>query len=451
MTATHASLSRRLLFGAAVFIALALVVAGAFIGFALRRFITGQIDQRLDSQIISVASAIETGPGGQAQMTRDVDGPPFNRPESGWYWQVLGTSLKSRSLGAENLTPDLKPDRLNETRPFPADQAGPYDEPLHLRIQRRRVGASTMTIAVSAPRAALNRPLRDAMTTLAISLGVLGLALLLAIVLQVRLGLRPLRRLRADLAAVAAGRLERVPAEQPEEVRPVVAEMNLLLDQNAAGLARARRHVANLAHGLKTPLTTLALALAEPGRDQDGSLRRLATLMDRRIRHHLGRAKAAAQGGPARARTQVLRHFVDFGEAFAKIYAGKNVTFEVDVPADLTAACEAEDLDEMLGNLLDNAFKWSRCTVKVSVREAGPDAVISIQDDGAGLSDGELPEALLPGRRLDQSVPGYGFGLPITRELAELYGGSLSLSRSELGGLKAELHLPRGSAFGASP
>jgi len=258
--------------------------------------------------------------------------------------------------------------------------------------------------------------------------------------------LRPLRRLRADLAAVAAGRLDRVPAEQPEEIRPVVAEMNALLDQNAEGLARARRHVANLAHGLKTPLTTLALALAEPGRDQDGSLRRLATLMDRRIRHHLGRAKAAAQDGPARARTEVLRHLVDFGDALAKIHAGKDVTFDVDVPADLTAACDPQDLDEMLGNLLDNAFKWSRGIVKVSAGEAGPDAVIAIEDDGAGLSDGEWAEALLPGRRLDESVPGYGFGLPITRELAELYGGALSLSRSHLGGLKAELRLPRGRA-----
>jgi signal transduction histidine kinase len=443
MKAGHASLSRRLLFGAAIFITLALVVAGGFIGFALRRFITGQIDQRLDSQILSVASAIETGPGGQPRMTRDVDGPPFNRPESGWYWQVLDTNLKSRSLGAENLAPDLKKERLDEPRPFPSDQTGPYDEPLHLRIQRRHVGPSTVTIAVSAPRAALNGPLREAMTTLAISLGALGFALLLAIFLQVRLGLRPLRRLRSDLADVAAGRLERVPAEQPEEIRPVVAEMNTLLDQNAEGLARARRHVANLAHGLKTPLTTLSLALAEPGRDQDGSLRKLATLMDRRIRHHLGRAKAAAQDGPARAHTKVLRHIADFGEAFEKIYAGKDVKFDMDVPAELTVACEAQDLDEMLGNLLDNAFKWSRGNVKVSALEPGADAVIGIEDDGPGLSDGELPEAMLPGHRLDESVPGYGFGLPITRELAELYGGSLSLSRSALGGLKAELRLPR--------
>jgi signal transduction histidine kinase len=445
MKATHASLSRRLLFGAAVFITLALVIAGGFIGFALRRFITGQIDQRLDSQIISIASAIETGPRGQLQMTLDVDGPPFNRPESGWYWQVLGTNLKSRSLGAENLAPDLKKEHPDETRPFPVDQAGPFDEPLHLRVQRRRAGASNVTIAVSTPRAALNGPLRQAVTTLAVSLGVLGVALLLAIFLQVRLGLRPLRRLRADLADVAAGRLQRVPAEQPEEVRPVVTEMNTLLDQNAEGLARARRHVANLAHGLKTPLTTLSLALAEPGRDRDGSLRKLATLMDRRIRHHLGRAKAAAQDGPARARAQVLRHVADFGEAFAKIHAGKEVKFDVDVPADLTVACEAQDFDEMLGNLLDNAFKWSRNKVKVSAVELGADAVIAIEDDGAGLSDGELPEAMLPGRRLDESVPGYGFGLPITRELAELYGGSLSLTRAALGGLKAELRLPRGT------
>jgi len=168
--------------------------------------------------------------------------------------------------------------------------------------------------------------------------------------------------------------------------------------------------------------------------------------MDRRIRHHLGRAKAAAQHGPARTRTEVLRHIVDFGEAFAKIHAGKDVTFDVDVPAGLMAACDAQDLDEMLGNLLDNAFKWSRGHVNVGASEAGPDAVIAIEDDGPGLSDGELAEAVLPGRRLDESVPGYGFGLPITRELAELYGGSLSLTRSSLGGLKAELRLPRGSS-----
>ncbi|MGZ3324339.1 MAG: ATP-binding protein [Xanthobacteraceae bacterium] len=136
---------------------------------------------------------------------------------------------------------------------------------------------------------------------------------------------------------------------------------------------------------------------------------------------------------------------MDFGEAFAKIYAGKDVKFDLDVPAELTVACEAQDLDEMLGNLLDNAFKWSRGKVKVSASEVGSDVVIAVQDDGAGLSDGELPEALLPGRRLDESVPGYGFGLPITRELAELYGGSLSLSCSSLGGLKAELRLPRGT------
>ena len=148
-------------------------------------------------------------------------------------------------------------------------------------------------------------PLREAMTTLAISLAVLGLALVLAIVFQVRLGLRPLERLRRSVADVRAGRSDRVASEQPLEIQPLVSELNALLAQNADNLERARRHVANLAHGLKTPLATLSIALSERGRDSNGELHPLVALMERRIRHHLGRARAAALSGPVRTRTLI--------------------------------------------------------------------------------------------------------------------------------------------------
>jgi signal transduction histidine kinase len=305
------------------------------------------------------------------------------------------------------------------------------------------VGRTPVTIVASAPRSAVNGPLREAMTTLAISLAVLGLALVLAIVLQVRLGLRPLERLRQSVADVRSGRSERVPAEQPLEILPLVSELNGLLEQNAANLERARRHVANLAHGLKTPLATLAIALSERGRDAGGELYSLVELMERRIRHHLGRARAAALSGPTRAQTLIAPRIDDVGVALGKIYADKRIALAQNVPHDLAVACEQQDFDEMAGNLLENAFRWAHNKVEVHAdHDDGRSVAIVIEDDGPGLRLDQIPQVLRPGERIDENSPGFGFGLPITRELAELYGGELNLDASVLGGLRVALRLP---------
>jgi signal transduction histidine kinase len=305
------------------------------------------------------------------------------------------------------------------------------------------VGRIPVTILASAPRSAVNGPLREAMTTLGISLAVLGLALVLAIVLQIRLGLRPLERLRQAIADVRTGRSERVPAEQPLEILPLVSELNALLEQNAANLERARRHVANLAHGLKTPLATLAIALSERGRDTATELHSLVVLMERRIRHHLGRARAAALSGPTRTQTLIAARIDDVGNVLGKVYADKRIGLAVDVPRDLAVACEQQDFDEMAGNLLENAFKSARTKVEISAHhDDARSVVIVIEDDGPGLRPDQIPQVLRPGERIDENTPGFGFGLPITRELAELYGGELDLDASALGGLRVTLRLP---------
>jgi signal transduction histidine kinase len=445
MKLKYASLSRRLLVGAAVFIALALVAAAIVIGFVLHRFVQGQIDQRLDTQIVFLSSMLTATDEGFISLAGNADGPPFNRPARGWYWEVVGPRniLRSHSLeGASIEVPDFRrPPR--EERPAPAEGPGPGNAALHFRMQRVTVGRTSVTIVVSAPRSAVNGPLREAMTTLAISLVVLGLALVLAIVLQVRLGLRPLERLRQAVADVRTGRSERVPAEQPREILPLVAELNGLLEQNAANLERARRHVANLAHGLKTPLATLAIALSERGRDGASDLHSLVVLMERRIRHHLGRARAAALSGSTRAQTLIAPHIDDVGNALGKIYADKKIAFAQDVPRDLAVACEQQDFDEMAGNLLENAFRWARNKVEIHAQHDDRRFVaIVIEDDGPGLQPDQIPQVLRPGERIDESAPGFGFGLPITRELAELYGGELSLDASVLGGLRVTLRLP---------
>ena len=240
MSLRHASLNRRLLAGAAVFIALALVVAAIVIGFVLHRFVQGQIDQRLDTQIVFLSSMLTAADDGVVAVVGNADGPPFDRMARGWYWEVIGPAnvLRSRSLGGADIdVPELRrPPR--EARPTPAEGVGPGNTALHFRIQQVTLGRTPVTIVVSAPRSAVTGPLRQAMTTLAISLAVLGLALVVAIVLQVRLGLRPLERLRQAVADVRTGRSERVPAEQPLEILPLVTELNGLLEQNAANLER---------------------------------------------------------------------------------------------------------------------------------------------------------------------------------------------------------------------
>lgn len=462
----EASLGRRLLFGAAVFIVLALAVAAVVIGFVLHRFVQGQIDQRLDTQIAFLASTVRVSPAGELSLDGSADGPPFDRPGRGWYWQVSGPDnlLRSRALGDDTLDasglplppPPPPPPRRSEAPPpplphagpppRPADGPGPGGEALHYRIQHIAVGGVPVEIVATSPRAAVMGPLREAMTTLGLSLLVLGAALLLAIVLQVRLGLRPLDRLRGAIAEVRAGRRSTVPEEQPAEVRPLVFELNELLKQNAANLERARAHVANLAHGLKTPLATLGVALSTRDDGDSGSRTKLAELVDlmeRRIRHHLGRARAAALAGPTRSRTPLAPAIADLGNVLAKVHGGRRVAFTACIPAELAVACEPQDFDEIAGNLLDNAFKWSKTAVTVRATDEARWVLLQIEDDGPGLVPEQVPHLLKPGQRLDETAPGFGFGLSITRELVDLYGGNLDFASAPGGGLCVNLHLPK--------
>jgi signal transduction histidine kinase len=256
--------------------------------------------------------------------------------------------------------------------------------------------------------------------------------------------LRPLANLKASLEAIRAGKADRIPTNQPVELNAVVIELNGLLDENEAALARARNHVANLAHSLKTPLATLSLKLAESGRDCDGELAALVAQIDRGIRHHLGRARAASQGAPGQPQLNVAMAVTEILSVLEKIYAGRAIVARQSVPSEITVRCDGQDLSEMLGNLLDNAWKWATSQIEVSASEDGNMVRIVIDDDGPGLSGKAIAEALVPGRRLDERGDGHGFGLPIARELVELHGGSFDLGMSPVGGLRATLLLPKG-------
>ncbi len=457
MTWLPNSLGARLVLFATAVILLALLVTGVAMDLALRRFIQGQVDSRLDTQILTVADALRAAPDGSLRLERSVDGPPFDRAPSGWVWEVLpgpavpppaapappDPVLRSRSLAGNAFTFDAgRWPWLEEPRPVTVDGSGPLDEPLRVRVQGHQLGRLQITIAAGAPLRALAGPLHEILTPLVVTLLLLAAGLIGGVVLQVRLGLRPLTRLRAELHRVRTGRADRISGPQPREVGPIVDELNSLLDQNALNLERARRHVANLAHGLKTPLATLALAFDEPGADPGRRFSPLVANMDRLIRHHLARARAAALGGDSRNRVDLAAALADHVAVFSKLYADKGVAFETRLGSGVAVACEAQDLDEMLGNLLDNASKWTRTRVLVTASARDTRVDVGIEDDGAGLPSGQAEHVMRVGGRIDETAPGYGFGLPITRELVELYGGTLTLDRSGLGGLRATLDLP---------
>lgn len=474
LTGFARSLRGRLILSATLFILLSMLIVGIVVGKVFERFVRGEVEARLDTQIAAIAAAFppnrpprrerdeaqEQGPDRDRQegrrfdhrrssaieAERDLDRPPFDRPGSGWYWQVEGPDglmARAASLGEATLSDDLVPEESVRGRRARRPSSAAEDAGLIVRSRRVEAGGRSFLVLATAPKTAVSRPLRDASLAVALPIGLCGLLLVGAIALQVRFGLAPLEALRASLAAVRSGERERVPPVEAAELRPLVEELNALIEQDAANLKQARRHVANLAHGLKTPLATLSAALERmPGaaerRDLNGSIE----LMDRRIRHHLRRARTAALDGHVRYRTDLKTHAEDLGAVIERLSGGRGLTVSVDVPADLLVAVEPEDLDEMLGNLLDNASRFAVSRMRLTAGREARVAVVAIEDDGPGLSASEIEAVMQPGRRLDETSPGHGFGLPITSELAELYAGSLVLDRGARGGLRAELRLP---------
>jgi signal transduction histidine kinase len=451
------SLTGRLLVTAGIAMTMALLLAGFAIGRVLERFVMHGLDERLDAQIAVVARAVR--PDGTIDPARAPDLPPFDAPGSGWAWEVVapGRTLRSGSLGQAGLA--LPPDRgrgdpigggfhrhgpwSDPARPYPLDGVDASGRPLHYRILDMPTRRGAVRIFAAGPRDIVERPWRAAMMPLLVSLLLLGVFLALALVVQLRIGLRPLNRLTALLGEVREGRLRHVDVDEPTELLPLVEELNALIAANEQALARARGHVANLAHGLKTPLAALRLDLHAERIDPDGRLGAQVERMEAQIRHHLGRARAAEPGGSSSAAVPLRACIEDLVGALTRIHADRPIISGIDVPAAMAVRCDPQDLDELLGNLLDNGWRWARSMVRVTARDEGRDARIEIADDGPRMTGQDIGDALIKGRRLDERGAGHGFGLSISRELAELHGGSLDLGRSDLGGLNVCLRLPR--------
>ena len=418
-------------------------------GFALDRVLTSTItrnfDDQLDIVLTAMIGAAELGPLGEVRFNRQLGDQRFYEPYSGLYWQVSAEGeepFRSRSLWDRALSPSLAIDCRGGCRYSSGAFSG---EPLRVIERAAMLPGSSMIFHFQVAQSThdLDAQLARLRRTLLWSLTVLGGGLLVLAALQSTYGLRPLRKVSRAIAAIRTGEATRVPADFPPEVEPLVAEINELLEFNERQAEAARMHAGNLAHALKTPMSVLINAAQTAGPELPGAVVSQTAIMRRHVDHHLARARAAGRRAASASRSAVWPSLEALARTIPRIHAGRDVVIDIDGDRGAVFRGEREDLDEMLGNLLDNAAHYGGGRVFVTVAQAGGMIDIVIEDDGPGVPASERDRLFVRGARLDTGKAGTGLGLAIVRDIAEIYGGSVVLGESEdLGGLAVTLRLP---------
>jgi signal transduction histidine kinase len=438
-----ASLTRRMIVVSAVWIAL--LLGGG--GYALDRVLTNAVTRNFDSQLDYVLTALiasaEIGPDGEAFLNRPPADQRFLETYSGVYFQISGEGsepFRSRSLWDRTLRVSGSHRDFDihtyDSEEFPEEELRVVERDARLPGSNKR-----WRFQVAQSRAELDAQIRVLRQTLIQSFLVLGLGLVILAALQAVYGLWPLRRVRRAIALVRSGEKSRIEERFPPEIEPMTEELNALLVHNEVQAEEARRHAGNLAHALKTPLTVITNAATAKSPDLADLVCREATTMRRQVDHHLARARAIGRRSSAQARADVWPSLQAVERAVARLY--ENVT--VDLAGDKTASVrvERQDLDEMVGNLIENAAKYGGGRVFVTVETTPECVVLEVEDDGGGIPEAERAGIFDRGARLDTEKPGTGLGLAIVRDVAQIYGGSIKLEESEdLGGLLVCLKLP---------
>ncbi|HUQ13504.1 MAG TPA: HAMP domain-containing sensor histidine kinase [Novosphingobium sp.] len=435
-----------------------LLIASAWItvlllggGLVLDRTLTGLVTRNFDDQLgymlTAMVASAEIGPDGEVLFNRPLGDQRFLEPNSGLYWQISGKGQEdypSRSLWDRSLQVHLD---HYDSAPHVFDSNQFPGEPL--RVMERSIilpGSDTQWwFTVAAARDEIDAQLRRIRSILAYSFAILGLGLFVMAALQTYYGLSPLRRVRRAIAEMREGRENRVTEPLPLEVQPMVEELNGLLAHVERQAEEARTHAGNLAHALKTPLTVVMNAATAKAPDLADTTIREAAVMRRQVDHHLARARAVGRRAVGHSRASVWESAEAVVRSVARLY--DNIRLDLDGDREAAVAIERQDLDEILGNLIENAAKYGGGSVFVTVCAETSDArfcEIWVEDDGKGIPEEERERIFDRGARLDTGKPGTGLGLAIVRDVAEIYGGSVELGESEdLGGLLVTLRLPR--------
>jgi signal transduction histidine kinase len=452
------SLALRLFVSATAVTVVILVVTGIVLSSLYRDGVERSFDRRLGVYLRTLVADVAAPEEGE-KVAQSLGEPLFELPLSGWYWQVTKLSApkpevrSSRSLwdgGLPHLEDMNVPTAPDGTRKRYVH--GPEDQ--RLRLVERTVDLGDdgrYLVAVAGDALEIDDETQGFDRAISVTFGVLAVVLLLTTMFQVRFGLAPLKRISAGLAAIRSGSAERLQGSFPVEIAPLARETNALIDANREIVERARTHVGNLAHALKTPLSVIMNEANARGDDALAvKVREQANVMRDQVQRHLERARIAARATVVGTVTEVAPVVTALARSMEKIHRDRGIAIDIEMPRDTRFRGERQDLEEMVGNLVDNACKWAQSRVAVEVLPDRADAAagstlrVVVDDDGPGLTATQREQvgAARRGNRLDETKPGSGLGLSIVVDLAALYGGALTLGTAPIGGLRAELVLP---------
>jgi signal transduction histidine kinase len=451
------SLALRLFLSAATWTVVMLVVAGIVLSSLNRDAAERAFDRRLNVYLRTLVADVATPDEAGERFPQSLGEPLFELPLSGWYWQVTRLDTARPEVRSSRSLWDSTLPHLDDAPLSPAAGArqgyvqGPEDQSLRLVERTIDLGdEGRFLVAVAGDAVEIDEETRRFDRALGTTFAILGFVLLLITTFQIRFGLAPLNRISAGLAAIRSGATERLEGSFPIEVAPLARETNALIEANREIVTRARTHVGNLAHALKTPLSVMMNeASANPDNPLATKVREQTDIMRNQVTHHLERARLAARVAVIGTVTEVRPVVSALVRTMEKIHHARGISIELDAPEDARFRGEKQDLEEMIGNLVDNACKWAQSRVALETFVERPDIYsersivrIVVDDDGPGLSPQQREQVGRRGRRLDEAKPGTGLGLSIVVELANLYGGGLTLGTAPIGGLRAELVLP---------
>lgn len=453
---TRNSLAFRLIASSAAIALVLLLAAAILLNGLFQQALERNFDQRLRAVLDGIIANVEVNAEGMPSLSSPIADTRFSLPQSGWYWQVAKPGgdetqiITSESLLEKRLRPtnaDLAARDAEGIATF--YMTDDQNKQLRAIEQKFKLFGSPEDYAfvVAGNFDELRSEVAAFRRILFGTLALLGFGLLLATLFQVRFGLRPMKDMTEKLNAIRSGKSEFLEGKFPDEMQPVADEMNLVIKTGFEILERARTQVGNLAHALKTPLSVLSNeASANPSPLATKVAEQTAVMRDH-VNLYLDRARRAAQAGTLGATTEVAPVIAGLARTLQRIHKDKNISIRMNVPEGARFRGERQDLEEMVGNLMENASKWCTSQVAVSLASAGtrlgrPFLQIIVEDDGPGIPQDKHAIALQRGKRLDETKPGSGLGLNIVAETSAMYGGGITLETSSLGGLCARLALP---------
>jgi signal transduction histidine kinase len=430
------SLTRRLLLSSIAILGALLASGGGLLSFGFRRAAEARFEEHLDAWCQALVASLAVDPGGALDARRGLGDPRFERPLSGWYWEV---SQSGRRMAASRSLWDAEMPAVAETGAV-ARVGGPRGRILGALARDVTLPGhdGSLRVQVAVDTAELDSEIARFDALLLAALGALGATVLALGAVLTRLAVRPLRKIEDEVVAVRDGRRERLDPDVPRELGLLVDATNALLDHDLALVERARANAADLAHAIKTPLSVIRAEAEELGGERGGRVARQADAIARHIERR--GVRATALPAVAGRRVALLPVAAAIADTLARLH--RHCAIEVDVPEALRFPGTREDLEEIVGNLLENACKWARTRVRLTARADAAGLEIAIEDDGDGLAPAARERARERGTRLDEQSPGSGLGLAIVEEVAALHGGALHLDAAALGGLRATVRLP---------